>query len=445
MRVIFGIFLLFTVGIASAASSQTSNGIWEREWSGLTSSQRQEAFSAIDLFERLEIDESQTLMDRQPLPWSDGGYLYRTAAAWEPTNLFFYFLRYPDGTFAWLDGTSPPIHAYNAAYPPTLNSSTIEPYVWFFGFFVRGNDGPFLIVESNEDTFIPKGLENIEGDWADAYNDPSEIPEPLNCRHRNSGEFEFSCSAILFYSNAIFRAELNVESGGMLQMADDEPLAADLAVKVFAPINEQEAGDRFEPKPSNARAFESLRSELNSTLFSTLEALASGETVRLDETNTPFLAGMASSMMESCGLPESRATRVKLAGFVASSSMGAIGGLDFSNPDIGAAIGSMGRQQGLLYSGMLVTSQLGCSAELSELGENIAKIVSANSAAGSVFVDSCSGNFSRQQCTCLANIGRQVIPDIAQRRYRSALLTEIIERNPLIALTISLSCGIVNY
>ncbi len=434
---IFGLIPTLSVALGN-------NGLWERPFDTLTVAQRREALAAINLYEEHGIEESQVLMDRQELPWRKGAYIYRSAAGWEPNNLLIYFLRQPDGKFIHLDGTSPPIHGFNKAFPPQLSNTSIGPYLWFFGFFVRGEEGPFLVVETDKDTFIPKNLEKHGGTWADGYDRLADVPAPLSCRKDADGS-SYRCDAVLYYSNSMFGAGMKVLSTGIVQMQDDTPLAADIGTKIFAPITPAALGDRFKPKPPAANALEAVRPKIAADLFSALEALAEGRSFRLDTTNTPFLAGMATAMMERCAMPRNRVDRVKLGGFAASSAFGAMAGFDFSNPDLGAAIGSMGRQQTLLYSGVLVINTLGCSEGLNTLGENLVKVIAANSASGSGFVRTCRNRHNETKCTCMANVARQVIPDIAQRSYSSRLMQEVVQRNPFIGLMLVATCGMTDY
>ena len=44
----------------------------------------------------------------------------------------------------------------------------------------------------------------------------------------------YLCDAVVFYSNAIFIANFAVQPTGMLEMLDDEPIAADLPGKIDA-------------------------------------------------------------------------------------------------------------------------------------------------------------------------------------------------------------------
>jgi hypothetical protein len=44
------------------------------------------------------------------------------------------------------------------------------------------------------------------------------------------------CDAVVYYSNALFIANFAVQPSGMIEMLNDEPIAADLPVKVDAPV-----------------------------------------------------------------------------------------------------------------------------------------------------------------------------------------------------------------
>ena len=44
------------------------------------------------------------------------------------------------------------------------------------------------------------------------------------------------CDAVVYYSNALFIANFSVQPSGMIEMLDDEPIAADLPIKIDAPV-----------------------------------------------------------------------------------------------------------------------------------------------------------------------------------------------------------------
>jgi hypothetical protein len=147
---------------------------------------------------------------------------------WIPENLEIFFLA-NQGKLTRLDGTSPPIHQTNADAPIRLNDENILEYLRFFCFFVRGEDGPFLVSESMDTHGMPKHMDDatrkvIEGTL-----------RPATFEGKNA-EGYWLCDAIVFYSNALFFSNFAIQPTGMIEMTDDDPLAQDLPVKVDAPI-----------------------------------------------------------------------------------------------------------------------------------------------------------------------------------------------------------------
>ncbi len=192
-------------------------------------------------------------------------------------------------------------------------------------------------------------------------------------------------------------------------------------------------------------ALSRLPQDVQREVGAALEAVEAGRQIQLTRTTIPFFAGLGAVMTEQCGMPRNTASRTRLAVFVATSQVGLIGGFDFSNPNLGDALGAATRQQLLFAAGAVLAQSEGCTPALDRIGTNLARSINDSSAQGSPFVASCRSTFDDRRCTCLANIARQVIPNIAQRRYSPSLMREIIERNPFIGLTIGLSCGISNY
>lgn len=149
--------------------------------------------------------------------------------AWTPKNLFIYYLT-DQGNLYWLNGTSPPIHEVNAKAPIRITDDNVLEYLRFFCFFVRGEEGPFLISENMDDAYVPKDVDEktklvIEN-----------TVRPASYEGKNE-QGHFLCDAVVYYSNALFIANFAVQPGGMIEMLDDEPIAADLPVKVDAPVS----------------------------------------------------------------------------------------------------------------------------------------------------------------------------------------------------------------
>lgn len=176
-----------------------------------------------------KVSPATTKVEYRMLPFYDQVAMIRIKdPAWTPANLYLYYLT-DQGNLYWLNGTSPPIHEINAKAPVKITDDNVLEYLRFFCFFVRGEEGPFLIAESMDDPYIPQNMDErtrsvIEG-----------TVRPAAYEGKNEKGF-FLCDAVVFYSNAMFIANFAVQPGGMIEMLDDEPIAGDLAVKVDAPV-----------------------------------------------------------------------------------------------------------------------------------------------------------------------------------------------------------------
>ena len=178
---------------------------------------------------KYKVSPATTQVHYRTLPFYDSVALIRVKdPAWSPRDLVIYYLT-DQGNLFWLNGTSPPIHEVNAKAPVRITDDNVLEYLRFFCFFVRGDEGPFLIAESMDDPYMPKNIDDrtksvIEGTIRAA-----------SYEGRNDAG-NFICDAVVFYSNALFIANFAVEPGGMIRMVDDEPIATDLSVKVSAPV-----------------------------------------------------------------------------------------------------------------------------------------------------------------------------------------------------------------
>jgi hypothetical protein len=178
---------------------------------------------------KYKVSPDTTAVQWRSLPFYEQVVLIRvTDPAWTPKNLKIFYLTNQGNLFR-LNGTSPPIHEVNAEAPIKLSEDNILDYLKFFCFFVRGEEGPFLIAESMEGPDMPKDLDDktrsvIEG-----------TIRPATFEGMNEQGF-YLCDAVVFYSNALFIANFAVQPSGMIEMLDDEPIAADLPTKVDAPI-----------------------------------------------------------------------------------------------------------------------------------------------------------------------------------------------------------------
>lgn len=164
------------------------------------------------------------------LPFYDQVALIRVKEpTWPNQNMYVYYLT-DQGNLFRLNGTSPPIHEVNAKAPIKVTEENVLEYLRFFCFFVRGEEGPFYIAESMEDPNMPREMDDTTRSVIEGTIRPASF-EGVN------DQGHFLCDAVVFYSNALFIANFAVQPTGMIEMLDDEPIAADLPVKVDTPIS----------------------------------------------------------------------------------------------------------------------------------------------------------------------------------------------------------------
>ncbi len=148
---------------------------------------------------------------------------------WEPKELSIYYLTNQE-TLYRLNGTSPPIHDINAKAPVKVTDENVLEYLHFFCFFVRGEEGPFLIAEDIDNPNMPEDMD----DKMKAVIGGSLRPASYEGKNEQK---HWLCDAVVFYSNALFIANFAVHPSGMIEMKDDEPLASDLTVRVNRPVS----------------------------------------------------------------------------------------------------------------------------------------------------------------------------------------------------------------
>ena len=178
---------------------------------------------------KYKVNPQTTLVDWRPLPFYDEVAMIRVKdPAWTPRNLFIYYLTH-QGKLYWLNGTSPPIHDANEAAPIKITEDNVLDYLRFFCFFVRGEEGPFLIAEDMQDTYVPKDLDDQTRGVIEDIIRPAAF-EGIN------EQGQFMCNGVVYYSNALFIANFAVEPDGMIHMLDDQAIVGSLPVKIDAPV-----------------------------------------------------------------------------------------------------------------------------------------------------------------------------------------------------------------
>lgn len=197
------------------------------------------------------------------LPFYDNVAMIRVQdSSWDKPGLVVYYLT-REGQLYRLNGTSPPIHEINDVAPVKITEDNVLDYLEFFCFFVRTEEGPFLVVEDMNNPYLPESLDesslkaiegvimpkSYEGVQAkdEKFGDNSEMQTIV---HKGA----FLCKAVVYYSSSLFissfavyhhnmpKRKLDDFNGpiagpGMIVMYDDDELIESLPAKVDAPVS----------------------------------------------------------------------------------------------------------------------------------------------------------------------------------------------------------------
>lgn len=176
------------------------------------------------------LDPATTQVAWSQLPFYDSVALIRVVdQTWSTLDLIIYYLTDQSNLFR-LNGTSPAIHEVNAKAPLKLNEHNVLDYLRFFCFFVRGEEGPFYLAEDLASPYMP----TMPDQTVSSIFEGSLRPVTLEGTNEQG---HYLCDCLVFYSNALFIANFAVQPTGMVEMLDDEPIAADLPVKIVAPVS----------------------------------------------------------------------------------------------------------------------------------------------------------------------------------------------------------------
>jgi hypothetical protein len=164
-----------------------------------------------------------------------------------------------------------------------------------------------------------------------------------------------------------------------------------------------------------------------------------------------FTAGLAEALLEKCGLPRDLNSRYTLTTFLTSTLWVSIIGREYLNPDLGTGLRDQASSTVVYAAGQAALRVIGgCEGSIAPIVANgIVKYLDRTAAAAPRYVDGCAryyaGRYSREQCQCLADVGRSVFPDIYQTTFSPGSIRALIQRNPAVGLQVGLQCGISNY
>lgn len=139
-----------------------------------------------------------------------------------------YFLYHPEHQqIDPLNGTSTPIHKWNGKGRIQLDENNLFDYLRFFCFFVQGELGAFLIVESLANPLL-KTLDSSFESQMESHLKPLERIE--------SNDDNIVIKATVFYGFHLFSSEFAIDDSGTVSMLSDNPLcefSVDCGVELF--------------------------------------------------------------------------------------------------------------------------------------------------------------------------------------------------------------------
>lgn len=127
----------------------------------------------------------------------------------------------------WLNGTASTIHQANGADPSALSDETVADYVRFFFYFLRANEGAFVLIESGDDIDAsddPADSARSEADWL-SLESARENARPVTLRGRDDTG-RWLLDAVVSYAGQLFHTSVGVGSDGDVEMIDDSPIGA---------------------------------------------------------------------------------------------------------------------------------------------------------------------------------------------------------------------------
>ncbi len=122
-----------------------------------------------------------------------------------------------------IDWTNGPIYALNQTAPLRLDDSTAADYVRFFFTYVRGRHGRFIVTESTDD------IAWKEEPPPAARRAVGKILHPLRVVEKLPGG-GYVFKACLMFRDSLFRSDVRVEPGGLVEMTNEELAIEDMPV-----------------------------------------------------------------------------------------------------------------------------------------------------------------------------------------------------------------------
>lgn len=200
------------------------------KWETTPDDQIEELFYRINPVDGLYPVSLETTSVRiRSLPFYEEVLLVRlTDPNWEQRDLTIYYL-FLDDTLYRLNGRAYAMQEVNSVAPLKLTESNVLDYVRFFTFFVRSDEGPFIIVEHLENKYLPQDMDDNLRNRLTKHIRPAEI-------EMVDEEGTFFCKAPVLYGPSLSVTQFEVKLTGEIEMLDYQPIIADLPPTSSAPI-----------------------------------------------------------------------------------------------------------------------------------------------------------------------------------------------------------------
>jgi ATP-dependent Zn protease len=121
----------------------------------------------------------------------------------------------------WLHGDSTPIHEANAEETLRLDDATAEAYIRFFLFFLRGDDGPFTLVEEARQLALSGGTPATDEDAVERLALARATATAMTITGSEDGGGWVALTTMR-YGGDLYRTTLSVTTDGQLLMTEDE-------------------------------------------------------------------------------------------------------------------------------------------------------------------------------------------------------------------------------
>jgi Flp pilus assembly protein TadD len=125
----------------------------------------------------------------------------------------------------WLNGETAPIYEVNEAESLALTQSTVGDYIRFYFYFLRTDGGTFVLIESADEVGPRADADGGGEDQDEVLTLEAARDKARPLQMRGSDETgRWLVDVTVAYGGGLFHASLAVETGGDIDMTDDEPI-----------------------------------------------------------------------------------------------------------------------------------------------------------------------------------------------------------------------------